>query len=564
MTGIINCNVGELICLGAMIMAATVSIGAAQPAPLTSPTSGPTTRQAAIRTPPAPETPRINGPRVYGARPGRPFAYQVPATGVRPMSFAATGLPAGLEINAETGLITGAVHQRGIFPVMLTAKNNRGVQTAGFDIVISDQIALTPPMGWNNYNAFRMRIDDNLIRAQTDAMVSSGLVNHGYTYMNIDDGWQGTRDDGGNIRPNQKFPDMKALGDYIHSKGLKFGLYSSPGPRTCAKFEGSYDHEDQDAATYGAWGVDYLKYDWCFYDGIAQKIAANGYAAALPGDAERIQAIVAERVPLTEIRPRKPESNERIKVLTAELETILDKLPGGKRKEIDRAMYIAPYMQFGESLAKVDRDIVYSLCQYGMGNVWEWGPSVKANVWRTTRDITPVWPKFTSIINQQVGLEKWASPGHWNDPDMLEIGNGQLTHEEMHTQMTQWCILAAPLLIGCDLTKMDELTLSIYSNDEVIAVNQDALGKQGYPASKNGSQEVWLKPLTGGRWAVALFNRGEEPIEMTYKVSELKISGPPIVRDLWRQRDLPPDTSEVTVTVGPHGAEMFSVAPQRK
>ncbi len=520
-------------------------------------------RIAAIRTPKAPEMPRINGPRVYGACPGRPFSYKIPATGVKPLLFSAQGLPTGLKLDSATGIISGAVFKAGSYRLALSAANGQGKAAISFEIIIGDAISLTPPLGWNTYNAFRMRISDALIRAQADAMVSSGLADHGWSYLNIDDGWQSKRSAAGVIEGNAKFPDMKALAAYVHDKGLKFGVYSSPGPRTCARFEGTFGHEDLDAATYSEWGVDYLKYDYCFYESLAQGLFANEYAKLLPAFADRIHALTREKTPLTEIRPRAAASNERIKAINAELEEIERQVAPEKRRAIERAILMAPYAHFRSSLDKVNRDIIYSICQYGMGDVWEWGAQTGANGWRTTRDITPRYAAMRSIVVKQVGLEKWAGPGHWNDPDMLEIGNGELNPDEMYSQMTWWSLLAAPLLIGTDLTKMDELVVSILSNDEVIGVNQDALGKQGTRLRASETQEVWIKPLSDGTLAVGLFNLSEAPVEISVSLAELKRTGAQKVRDLWRGKELPSATANFSATVAPHGAEMFRLGTPR-
>lgn len=518
-------------------------------------------RNAAIRTPLPPATPRINGARVYGARPGRPFHFQVPVSGERPMKFQVKGLPDGLSIDSSSGLITGTTPAgKARHRVRITATNSRGSADSELEIVIGDTLALTPPMGWNNYNAFRFRIDDKVIRGQADSMVSSGLIEHGWSYLNIDDGWEGARDAKGVLQGNKKFPDMAALGAYVHARGLKFGVYSSPGEMTCGGYPGSLGYEDLDAKTYASWGVDYLKYDWCFYKTVASNLAAERQGKLLPDQAARLKQLAEEYNPLnaSRVRPRPPEMAKRMKEIEEEQKRILSAIPAAQRDAIDREIAMDSYGRMGKALEASGRDIVYSLCQYGMAGVWEWGPQVGGQLWRTYGDITPKWSAFQAIIRRQQGLEKWAGPGRWNDPDMLEIGNGSLTPDEMHTQMTQWCILAAPLLIGTDLTKMDALVKSILTNDEVIAVNQDVLGKQGWILRKTGDQEIWVKPLSGDRCAVALFNRGDQAAAMEFDPAELKLSKAGASRDLWRQRDLP--AGVVRFNVGPHGAEMISIS----
>ena len=528
------------------------------------PANKPVSREQYIRTPPLSPAPRLNVALRVGARPDRPFHYTIPATGDRPMSFSVDGLPAGLAVDPTRGVISGKTPSAGTYPLKIGATNSHGTNEVTVQLVIGQQLALTPPMGWNTYNAFRMRIDDALIRRQADAMVSSGLVNFGYSYINIDDGWQGQRDHAGAIQGNAKFPDMKALGDYLHAKGLRFGIYSSPGPKTCAEYEGSYGFEVSDARTYASWGVDFIKYDWCSYDAIAHNRLAEIYGALLPEHADRLRAIVAERNPLfaSRVRPRPPEQSARLRELAAEFERLIQAVDAGKRSSIIREVHIEPYRRFGEALSSVDRDIVYSLCQYGMESPGEWAGGVGGHLWRTTRDITPNWNAVNRISQQQVGLEANAKPGGWNDPDMLEVGNGTLTPDEMHSHMTQWSILAAPLILGTDLTKMDSLTMSVVANHEVIAVNQDPLGRQGRRAWVNGSTDIWTKSMADGSIAVALFNRGEAQATITVPIAELglDLGAAPAqpIRDLWRQRDLPA-SNVLTAEVAAHGAELFRV-----
>jgi alpha-galactosidase len=355
-------------------------------------------------------------------------------------------------------------------------------------------LARTPPMGWNSWNHFRGRVDDATVRAIADAMVSSGMKAAGYTYVNIDDTWEAGRDASGRIQTNRKFPDMKALAEYVHGKGLKLGIYSSPGPRTCAGYEGSYGHEEQDARTYAEWGIDYLKYDWC--------------GAARVYKDEEMQAV---------------------------------------------------YQKMGDALRASGRDIVYSLCQYGRNNVWTWGPPVGGNLWRTTGDIGDSWESMTRIGFGQDALAPHAGPGHWNDPDMLEIGNGGMTGTEYRTHMTLWALLAAPLLAGNDLRSMSPETVAILTNRDVIAVDQDALGKQGHRIRGDGAIEVWAKPLASGAHAVGLFNRGQSAARISVRWSELGVQGRRKVRDLWAGRDLGRVEAEYAADVEPHGAALIRI-----
>jgi alpha-galactosidase len=348
------------------------------------------------------------------------------------------------------------------------------------------------------------------VKAAAEAMVSTGLINHGWTYINIDDCWEDGRDADGKVLSNKKFPDMKALTDYVHSKGLKIGLYSSPGPKTCAGHEGSYKHEELDARRYAEWGFDYLKYDWCSYGGI-------------------------------EPHP-------------------------------DHEGLMKPYRVMRNALDKAPRDIVFSLCQYGMGNVWEWGAQVGGNCWRTTGDITDTWSSMSSIGFGQAGHEKFAGPGHWNDPDMLVVGYvgwsakvrpTKLTPNEQYTHISLWCLLCSPLLIGCDMTKLDDFTLNLLTNDEVLDVSQDPLGRQAGRVAKNGSLEIWAKDMEDGSKAVGLFNRGEDESGMTLKWSDLGVSGEQKVRDLWRQQDLGQFVGQFQTTVPRHGVVLLKVGAGR-
>jgi alpha-galactosidase len=354
-------------------------------------------------------------------------------------------------------------------------------------------LAATPPMGWNSWNRFRTAVDDRLIRETADALVATGLQRAGYVYLNIDDGWEGERDAAGNLQPNARFPDMRALADYVHGKGLRLGLYSSPGPRTCAGFTGSFGHEVADARTFARWGIDYLKYDWC--------------------SAHRVYN------------------------------------PGQMR---------AAYQLMGQALAEAGRPIVYSLCQYGLEGVTGWAAQVGGNLWRTTEDIRDSWGSVEQIgFDAQDGLAPHAGPGHWNDPDMLEVGNGGLSDAEAHTHFSLWALLAAPLIAGNDVRAMTGATRAILTNVEVIAVDQDRLGLQGRRTTSDGTREVWARTLTGGAVAVGLFNRGSQPATVVARWSDLGLRGRWNVRDLWAHADRGPATGEVRAEVGPHGVVLL-------
>jgi alpha-galactosidase len=345
-------------------------------------------------------------------------------------------------------------------------------------------VAQTPPMGWNSWNYFARKVDDAGVRAAADQIVASGMKDAGYIYVNIDDTWEGERDTSGILHSNSKFPDMKALADYIHSKGLKIGIYSSPGPKTCAGYEGSYGHEEQDARLYASWGIDYLKYDMCSFSKIMQAQAPNDPAAQM------------------------------------------------------RLMRDA-YEKMGKALRSTGRPIIYSFCQYGTDAVWEWGASADGNLWRTTDDIQPNWTSMTQIGFGQAGLEKYAGPGHWNDPDMLEVGNGKLTLAEDRTHFSLWAILAAPLLAGNDLPNMTPEVRNILTNRNVIAIDQDALGQQGTRAYIEGEVEVWLRHLSGGAMAVAIFNTGRDRYSthpFRLDLAKLGLHGLLRGKDLWTGR----------------------------
>jgi alpha-galactosidase len=361
-------------------------------------------------------------------------------------------------------------------------------------------LAKTPPMGWNSWNKFQGQVTDAMVREMADAIVKSGMKDAGYIYVNIDDTWEAAhRDAQGNITTNNKFPDMKKLSDYVHSKGLKLGIYSSPGPKTCAGYLGSYQHEDQDAKTYASWGIDYLKYDWCS----ASQVYENN----------------------------------------------------------DQATMANAYAKMGEALLHSGRPIVYSLCQYGNLDVGEWGARVGGNLWRTTGDIRDAWQSMVDIgFNKQPGREKYANPGHWNDPDMLEIGNGHMTDTGYTTHMSLWSMLAAPLLAGNDIRDMKPAIASILMNKEVIAIDQDKLGKQGVRVAKEGDTQVWARPLADGGHAVALFNLGDAPVKVTAKWSEIGVTGSHKLRDLWKHEDLGAKADEYSAEVPSHGVVMVKIA----
>lgn len=486
-----------------------------------------------ILTPKPSLEPRINGARVFGVRPGNPFLYTIPATGKRPMSFAADDLPDGLQLESGTGKISGRIAGPGEYRVTLRAKNELAEATREFRIVVGDNICLTPPMGWNSWNCWAKEVDDEKVRETAKAMVDSGLIDHGWTYINIDDAWQGPR--GGTqhaIQPNDEFPDMKALCDYVHSLGLKIGTYSTPYITSYAGFiggssdnkestwtsiegwdnykknhrVGKFTFEENDARQWAEWGIDYLKYDWC------------------PND-----------VPATR--------------------------------------------RMAEALRACGRDIVYSLSNDAM---LAHAPDYiqLANCWRTTKDIRDHWDygQTTKTVNYQGIADIWRfhpewqqynGPGHWNDPDMLVVGQvgwgelrpSNLTPDEQYAHISLWCLWSAPLLIGCPIDKLDEFTLNLLTNDEVLEVNQDPLGIQAGSVARRGDHEVLAKDMENGSKAVGLFNRGESADFVTVRWSDLGITGRHRVRDLWRQKDLGIFDGEFSARVASHGVVLVRMTP---
>jgi alpha-galactosidase len=484
-------------------------VNGAKPTPIAPPREEPY-----ILTPKSSPQPRINGPKVLGVRPGSPFLYTIAASGDRPMKFEVKKLPKGLTLDSKTGQITGQLKTKGSWNTTVMATNTLGTTERAFKIVCGDTLALTPPMGWNSWNVFSRSVNESHVRAAADAMVSSGLINHGWGYINIDDCWQikhsakdtmlvgVPRDKDGMINTNKKFPDMKKLCDYIHSKGLKAGIYSSPGLYTCQGHTGSFQFEEKDAQRYADWGFDYLKYDWCY----------NQYST----------------------------------------------------KDVSLYEQRIPWKTMADALIKTKRDIIFSLSE--TLDVWPWAKETGANAWRTTGDITDLWSSIDGIGFTQNGREIVAGPGHWNDCDMFVVGMmgggkspSRLTSNEQYTHISLWCLLASPLLIGCDMTKLDDFTLGLLTNDEVIEVNQDPLGIQAHRITKNENVEVWAKKMEDGSLAVGLFNRGEFASQVSVNLSDLGLAGKHPVRDLWRQKDLGQFSESFSSQVARHGATLIRI-----
>lgn len=480
--------------------------------------------QLGILSPKIPKTPRINGPKVFGVGPDHPIIYRLPVSGERPMEFSAENLPEGTSFDAKTGILTGSVKTAGDYLITFKAKNALGETQRTLKLTVGDKIALTPPMGWNSWNCFAGKVSQKDIEKAAEAMVKSGLADHGWNYINIDDFWQNRprekHDDtlmgperlaDGTIATNKRFPDMKGLADYVHSLGLRIGLYSSPGPETCGCCVGSWEHEEQDAKTYADWGYDYLKYDWCSYSRVA----------------------------------------------TGE----------------GKVYWTKPYTQMGKALKSQNRDILFSLCQYGWGDVSKWGNEVNGSCWRTTGDITDTYDSMFGILQQQVPLWIYAGPDSWNDPDMLIVGKvgwgalhpTRLTQNEQYTHMSMWAILCSPLLIGCDLTDLDEFTLSLLTNDEVIEVNQDELGAQAARIKEDDMSEIWAKPMSDGSIVLALFNKSKRPPKQTIvaNLESFGLTGHWLARDLWRQQDIGIFSKTYSCEVPSHATQLVRLFPKQ-
>lgn len=492
--------------------------------------AAPAEDQVVLTPKPGPQ-PRINGPKIYGARPGHPFLFRIPCTGARPMKFTAKHLPAGLALNADTGILTGTTPAKGDYAITFVAENAHGRCERAFKLVAGDTLSLTPQMGYNHWYAHYNRITDAMMREAADLVISSGMADAGYEFVNVDDCWMNApdtskyqtdprrvgpvRDADGNTVPNAHFPDMKALADYIHSKGLKAGLYTSPGPKTCAGFGGAWQHEEQDAKLFAAWGFDFLKYDWCSYGGVAGKN---------PG------------------------------------------LEGMKK----------PYQLMGDLLKKQNRDIVFNLCQYGMGDVWKWGKDVGGHSWRTAGDLGFELHRILDIALKNSEIGAYNGPGGWNDPDYLQIGwigsqrGGEftqpkpcpLTPNEQYSFMALWCLLPAPLFYSGDMPHLDDFALGILCNAEVIEVNQDPLGKSARVVKLEDDAFLMIKELEDGSKAVGLCNRGEIELEVTAKWADLGVSGKQAVRDLWRQKGLGTFEGTFSTIVPRHGVAMMKFEPQ--
>jgi len=479
---------------------------------------------------PAPAaTPRINGPTIYGARPGHPLLYRIPCTGQRPLTFSAESLPEGLALDAATGIITGTTPPRGQYAITFHAHNAQGHAERRWKLVAGDTLALTPSMGYNHWYTHYNRITQELMEQAADIIVSSGMADAGYQYVNVDDCWMNApslskyqtdpkrvgpvRDAAGNIQPNAYFPDMKRLADYMHAKGLKAGIYTSPGPRTCAGFGGAYQHEEQDARQFAAWGFDFLKYDWCSY----------GHVAGSKSDLAAMQK---------------------------------------------------PYRLMGGLLQQQDRDIVFNLCQYGMGDVWKWGAEVGGHSWRTGGDLGFELNRIFEIALKNCQLRDSNKPGAWNDPDYIQIGwigaqrNGKfemshpcpLTPNEQYSFMSLWCLMSCPLFYSGDMSKLDDFTLRILCNPDLIDINQDTLGQCARVTGQTKQGFVLVKELDDGR-AIGLANQERTAQHMTIKWTDTGLAHPARVRDCWRGVDIKPVGEQYEVDVPPRFVEVLRLYP---
>jgi alpha-galactosidase len=369
----------------------------------------------------------------------------------------------------------------------------------------ADDLAATPPMGWNSWNTFQTRIDEKLIESTADAMIANGMRDAGYVYVNLDDGWSTKdRDSSGNLVPDPvRFPNgMKVLADYLHARGFKFGIYNCAGTMTCAGYPGGRDHEEQDAKTYASWDVDYLKYDWCHSEGL-----------------------------------KAPEA----------------------------------YKKMHDALVASGRPIVFSICEWGQNKPWTWAKGI-GQLWRSTGDIAPCWDcklqwqtGWKLLLEQNVDLAQYAGPGHWNDPDMLEVGNGEMTHAESRAHFSLWCVLAAPLIAGNDVRNMKPEIQAILTNPEVIALDQDRLGKQGTRFRSDENGQVWVKELSDGKWGICLFNTTAATERMKLNWSDLAFlgTGKYQVRDLWAGKDLGDAGASFSTDVASHDVALLRLDPAK-
>ena len=463
-----------------------------------------------VLTPDDPVTPRFNNAPVFGVRPGSPIIYRFAVSGERPMKLTCSNLPEGVQVTEE-GVMTGKLDKDGDYAFTVTAENAKGKDTQIFTIKVgADKIGQTPPMGWNSWNCWGLSVSQEKVIASAQALIDKGLADHGYCYINIDDGWEAAeRNPDGTIEANEKFPSMKGLIDWLHDRGLKFGIYSGPGATTCGGYLGSLGYEKEDAEKYNEWGVDYLKYDWCSYENVRRETNDWGFASC-----------------------------------------------------------IRPYLLMQQYIRQQPRDIFYSLGPLGGTQVYLWGLYCDGDSWRTAPDIEDDWATVYRVgFRLQEGLSKYSSVGHWNDPDMLVVGKvgwgrgdlreTRLTPDEQYTHITLWTLLASNMLIGCDIEHMDDFTVKLLCNNEVNAINQDMLGKQADLTKKDGDIEIWSRPLADGSIAVGVFNVGDVDHEVDLKALIPSDKPAKVIRDVWRQKNLTDE--ELKCNIPLHGCRYLKV-----
>lgn len=491
--------------------------------------------------------PKINGPRLYGASPGKEFMYTIAAIGARPMRFEIKNLPKGVKVNKTSGVISGIIKKAGEYSIEMVAKNEFGKASKSFTLVIGDKLALTPPMGWSSWYSFGRNVTLNKVIRSAEIIKEKGLQNYGWSVIEIDDPWTNQpgindsvwkqlksgekkvygyyegpdnlpqrrgqqRNSKGELLPNIFFANIKKFPSIMHRMGFKAGIYSSPGPITCTGVAGSYGYELTDAKFFADNGFDYLKYDWCSYGSFV-----------------------------------KSNSKEEL---------------------------IKPYRIMSHALKLQKRDLIQALCQYGMGNVWEWGNESGGQLWRTGDDVHDTWESVRSAFKKLSDKSAFVKPGNWNDPDILQVGSvgaqssgkagkNRLTFEEQKTVMSMWCMLSAPLLIGADVEQLDDATLSLLTNEEIIAVNQDALGKAASLRATLGPTEVWEKQLEDGSVVVGLLNLSNETILSRFPFSTLQLKGKYKIRNLWEKEDLDIFENEFETTIVGHGIVMLQLMQQK-
>ena len=453
-----------------------------------------------ILTPEEPVEPRINCAKIFGSKIGAPIIFTVATSGKRPMRFYSNNLPSGLNLDSIQGILTGRIWESGNYYFTVSASNEHGETKETIRLKVGDKIALTPPMGWTSEYVWGTDIDSAKILNTAKAIKESGLINYGWTYVNIDDGWQDTsrNNEKNELFGNQKFSNIKILCDSIHMLGLKVGIYSSPGQYTCAGNLGSLNYAFLDIWTWYLWGIDFLKYDWCSYENIARD------------------------------------------------------------KSIEELQ--KPFFIMNRALSQLRKNVVYSICQNGIGEVWKWGELTGGNMWRTSTDVKFTWKNILNNGFSLSDLADYTKQGHWNDPGLLLLGSEKkdinkkyLTVDEQYSYMSLWCLLSAPLILSCDIEKLDDFSMSLLTNNEVIAINQDILGKQAKKIFTENNIEIWIKPLSDGSHAIGIFNLGKEDINYTLNLIDIGFEEEYIIRDLWRQKNYEPTISKFEVQIPYHG-----------